>query len=295
MKEVQARRGRFEKIAVSLIIVAIALAAGYLLAGYVVPTPKIGVIDIVTTVDGNLAELTAREIDYARHARDIKGVVLNINSPGGSASAGHDIYYQVRALREAKPVVASVDSLAASAAYQIAVGANEIYGKPASLIGNVGVIFSQPSPETLSERFITTGPFKSTGGSVTSYLQKLDLLYMDFRDSVMAERSAAPNPIKLSPNQLATGEIWVGLEAKQLGIMDELGSKLDAIDRAAQMAKLKNYQVVDVRDEYLDSLQVGRLATAVELYEQLDEQVEFDLSTRETEWPSFYQIYVPLE
>ena len=295
MKEVQARRGRFEKIAVSLIIVAIALAAGYLLAGYVVPTPKIGVIDIVTTVDGNLAELTAREIDYARHARDIKGVVLNINSPGGSASAGHDIYYQVRALREAKPVVASVDSLAASAAYQIAVGANEIYGKPASLIGNVGVIFSQPSPETLSERFITTGPFKSTGGSATSYLQKLDLLYMDFRDSVMAERSAAPNPIKLSPNQLATGEIWVGLEAKQLGIMDELGSKLDAIDRAAQMAKLKNYQVVDVRDEYLDSLQVGRLATAVELYEQLDEQVEFDLSTRETEWPSFYQIYVPLE
>ncbi len=297
MKEVDARRHRpiEEKIALSLIVIAAALAVGYFLAITLVPTPKIGVIELNTQVDGTLAEIMSREIEYARRARDIKGVVLVINSPGGSASAGHDIYYQVRTLREDKPVVASMDSLAASAAYQIGVAANEIYAKPASLIGNVGVIFQQPSPEVLSERFITTGPFKTTGGSATSYLQKLDLLYADFRDSVVAERSAAPNPLKLSPAELATGEIWVGVEAKEYGIIDALGSKLDAIDAVARLANINNYKVVDVRDEYLASLEKGQYQTVVELYEKLDEQVEFNLSAEEAEWPAFYQLYIPLE
>jgi protease-4 len=142
-----------------------------------------------------LANAMAGEINYARKADDIKGVVLVIDSPGGGASAGHDIYFQVRKLREEKPVVASMDTLAASAAYQIGVPANEIYAKPASIIGNVGVIMGQPSPETLSERFITTGPFKTTGGTAGSWLQMLDLLHADFRDSVVAERSQSPQTV----------------------------------------------------------------------------------------------------
>jgi protease-4 len=242
-----------------------------------------------------MAEAMAREINYARNADDIKGVVLMINSPGGGAAAGHDIYFQVRKLREAKPVVASMDTLAASAAYQIGVGANEIYAKPASIIGNVGVIMGQPSPETLSERFITTGPFKTTGGSASSWLQMLDLLHADFRDSVVAERSQAPNPLKLSPEEVATGEIWVGVEAKEFGLIDELGSRLDAIERTAELANLTNYDVVNVRDEYLASLTGGGLTSALELYEELEAQPEFDLTSEETEWPTFYQLYIPLE
>jgi protease-4 len=278
-----------------VIIVAVALVAGYYLAQTLIPTPKIGVIDLNTQVTDSMAEAMAREIDYARNAYDIKGVVLMINSPGGGASAGHDIYYQVRKLREAKPVVASMDTLAASAAYQIGVGANEIYAKPASIIGNVGVIMGQPSPETLSERFITTGPFKSTGGTASSWLQMLDLLHADFRDSVVAERSQAPNPLKLSPDEVATGEIWVGVEAKEFGLIDELGSRLDAIERTAELANLTNYDVVNVRDEYLASLTGGGLTSALQLYEELEAQPEFDLTSEETEWPTFYQLYIPLE
>jgi protease-4 len=219
-----------EKVVLYAIIIAVALVAGYYLAKALIPTPKIGIIDVGTQVTDTTAETMAREINYARKADDIKGVVLMINSPGGGASAGHDIYFQVRSLREEKPVIASMDTLAASAAYQIGVGANEIYAKPASIIGNVGVVMGQPSPETLSDRFITTGPFKTTGGSATSWLQMLDLLHADFRDSVVAERSKAPNPLKLSPDEVATGEIWVGVEAKEYGLIDELGSRLDAIE-----------------------------------------------------------------
>ncbi len=282
-------------IVISILVIIAAIVAGYFLAQQLIPTPKVGIIHLDTQVTGTLAEAMSAEINYAIHADDIKAIVLDIDSPGGSASAGHDIYFQVRKLREAKPVVASMETLAASAAYQIGVGANEIYGKPASIIGNIGVIMGQPQPETLSEQFVTTGPFKATGGSATSYLQKLNLLHADFRDSVIAERSKAPNPLKLSPDQVATGEIWIGIEAKEHGIIDELGSTLDAIDRAAQMASLKKYDVVEIRDEYLASLQGSRLNAAQTLYTNLDAQPEIDLTTESVKWPTFYQIYLPLE
>lgn len=293
--EQPAKRPLAEKVVLSIIAIAVAVVAGYYLAIALIPTPKIGIISLQTQVSDFVAEAMLREINYAIEANDIKGVVLVVNSPGGNASAGHDIYFQVRKLRDKKPVVASMDTLAASAAYQIAVAANEIYAKPASIIGNVGVIMGQPSPETLSERFITTGPFKSTGGTATSWLQMLDLLHADFRDSVVAERSKAPNPLKLTPDEVATGEIWVGVEAKEFGIIDALGSRLDAIGRAAELANLKHYEVVDVRDEYLASLTGERLTSALELYQKIEEQAEFDLATEDPEWPSFYQLYIPLE
>lgn len=282
-------------IVISILVIVAAIVAGYFLARQLIPTPKIGIIHLDTQVTGLLAQAMSGEIDYARHADDIKAVVLVIDSPGGSASAGHDIYFQVRKLREEKPVIASMETLAASAAYQIGVAANEIYGKPASIIGNIGVIMGQPQPETLSEQFITTGPFKATGGSATSYLQKLDLLHADFRDSVIAERSQAPNPLKLNPDQVATGEIWIGIEAEHYGIIDKLGSTLEAIDRAAELAGLKNYEVVEVRDEYLSSLTGSSLSAAQTLYTNLDSQPEFEFTSESVEWPSFYQIYVPLE
>ena len=286
-----------QAIAIYILFLAAALVGGYYLAQALIPTPKIGIIDMRSQVGSVLVDIMSREINYARNADDIKAVVLVINSPGGGAASGHDIYYQVRKLRESKPVIASMDGLAASAAYQIGVAANEIYAKPASLIGNVGVVAGQPQPEVISERFITTGPFKTTGWSPTSFLQKLDLLYADFRDSVVVERSNAPNPLKLAPNEVATGELWVGAEAKQYGLIDEIGSVLDAIDRAAELVNLDDYEVVDVRDEYLTSLEgsEARYQAALKLYEQLDSQPEFDLNAEQVEWPTFYQIYIPLE
>jgi protease-4 len=285
-----------QRVVIWAILIVVALVAGYYLAVALIPTPKIGIIYVDTQVGGPLVEAMSQEINYARKARDIKAVVVMVNSPGGGASSGHDIYYQMRKLRDEKPVVASVDILAASAAYQIAVAASEIYAKPASFIGNIGVIVGLPAPETLSEQFITTGPFKATAFSATGVVQKLDLLYANFRDSVVAERSAAPNKLKLSADEVATGELWVGLEAKEYGLIDEIGSKLDAIDRAAELAGLKNYEVVNVRDEYLASVQnTAQYETATKVYEALDKQPEIDLSTESAQWPSFYQLYIPLE
>ena len=199
-------------------------------------------------------------------------------------------------MREEKPVIASVDLLAASAAYQIAIGANEIYGKPASFVGSIGIFQASTSPEILSERILTTGPFKATAFSTTDQVQKLDLLLTDFRNSVVTERLAAPNPLTLNPDEVATGEIWVGVEAVEHGLIDHIGSNLDAIDAVAEMAGLDKYEVVDVRTEYLASLEEGfQLSAALEMYEELDAGVEFDFSSEEQKWPEFYQLYIPLE
>ncbi|MEM7345551.1 MAG: S49 family peptidase [Chloroflexota bacterium] len=282
-------------VIVYLVIVGIALVAGYYIAVALIPTPKIGIINLQSSVGSLLAEVMSYEIDYVRRTDEIKGVVLIVNSPGGSSSAGQDIYYQIRTLRDEKPVVASVDVLAASAAYHIAVGTNDIYAKPASIIGNVGVIFGQPRPEVLSERIITTGPFKSNGGTATSYIRKLDLLHADFRDNVVDERESATNPLAISPAEMSTGEIWIGVEAMEYGIIDHLGSRLDAIDGAAELAGIENYEVVDVRQELLASLEGGRLRSTLEMYETLENEAEIDIASEQTEWPTFYQLYIPLE
>jgi ClpP class serine protease len=94
---------------------------------------------------------------------------------------------------------------------------------------------------------------------------------------------------------LATGEIWVGIEAKQHGLIDELGSRLDAIDAVARLAHLKKYEVVDVRDAYLASLSDEQLETALKLYAAADNQAQLDLASQEIKWPAFYQLYIPLE
>jgi len=288
-------QSREQTIAIYFLVIVAAIIGGYYLSIALIPKPKVGIISVEVPIGGSFAASMSQEVEYAIKARDIKSVVLVINSPGGFAYAGHDIYYQVRRLREAKPVVASMEGLAASAAYQIGVAANEIYAKPASFVGNIGVIGGQPGPETLSEQFLTTGPFKAVGASATGALQMLDLNYVFFRDSVVAERENAPNPLKLTPDQVATGELWIGIQAKELGLIDELGSTLDAIDRAAELGGLTNYEVVDVRDEYLASLKGSALTSALKLYEEVDAQPNFELTAKQDEWPTLYQLYIPLE
>jgi protease-4 len=269
-------------VVIYVVVITAALVGGYFLAQAAIPAPKIAVLYLDMEVGTLLSEIMSRQVDYAINAPDIKGVVLVVNSPGGSASAGQDIYLQIRQLRAKKPVVTSVDIGAFSAAYQISVAATKIYAK-------------QPGVDVLSEDYTTTGPYKSIGASATGILQKQDLIFNDFRDTVVAERSAAPNPLKISREQLSTGEIWVGIEAMEYGLIDALGSKLDATDEAARLAGLRNYKVVDLWEEYVSSLGEGEAGTTTKLLEELKNQPKFDMSSHQERWPSFYEIYIPLE
>lgn len=218
---------------------------------YVYPRePKIGVIDIPFTVisDNSAFEIGAM-IDYARDQGSIKSVVIKLNSPGGSAAPSEHLFFELRKLRQKKPVVMVMDELVASGGYFMALGANNTYAKPSSFVGGVGVILSPlPSliPRAPSERVVTTGPFKLEGGDRRHYVKLTEQLRQSVAQLLESQRG---DKLKITSEQVLVGSIYSGVEAVRLGLVDAIGGQSDAIEKAAALAGIANYDLVDINTE----------------------------------------------
>lgn len=209
--------------------------------------PKVGIITISGTIFAQQeADDIVKMLKYAGEQRDIKAVVLDIDSPGGGASVVEEVYLNVLKLKKEKPVVAVIGRRGASGGYYIAAGANYIYTKPTSFMGSVGVIMTLGEPEELEEDVVTSGPFKASGGSRRDYVSKLEIAKETFLRAVMSQRG---DRLKMSKEDLAKAEIYLGLEGLRLGLVDEIGSTTDAIEKAARMAGVRNYGEIDLREE----------------------------------------------
>ena len=271
-------------VVVWLAVIALGIAGGYYLSLKLVPKPKVGVIRYSGQIGSTSVSLTRDWFDYVRRHPEIRALILIINSPGGGASAGEEIYYQVRAMRIKIPVVAAIDQLGASAAYRIALGTNYIYVKPASLVGSVGTAFQMPDGERINERVYTTGPYKETGSTTALYFEKLDLLQQNFVNSVIAERG---EKLQIDKSSLSTGAVYIGLEALKYGLVDELGSSNEAITKAAELAGLASYDVVDVRQELRKEVNAEENGSS-----KIESDGEFGSATN---WPVFYHLYFEME
>jgi protease-4 len=225
-----------------LLLGVFSVAVGCLLALYLIPTPQVAVIRI----EGDIWEFNSvyisRALEEAGRDRAVRAVVLDIVSPGGEVTASEGLYFDVLKLRDKKPVVASVDQIAASGAYYIASGADQIYAKPASIVGNIGTISVLPEPGQVDEGLITTGPFKLSGGSRTDYIRQMDMLKEAFLAAVFAQRG---DRLSVGPEVLSRGETYLGLQAQQIGLVDAIGSQGEAVAAAARLARLRNYTLVD--------------------------------------------------
>jgi protease-4 len=212
--------------------------------------PKIGVINIPFTVinDRSAFEIGAM-LDYVRNDSSIKGVVISLASPGGSAAPSEHLYFEMLKLREKKPVVLVMDELVASGGFMMAMGSNYTLAKPASFVGSVGVILA-PLPPILprqpSERDGATGPSKLDGGTRRHFVTLTDQLRQSFAAMVLTERGAK---LKMTRNEVLEGNIFSGVEAMQVGLIDGLGGQTDAIEKAASLAGIANYDLVDVSTE----------------------------------------------
>ena len=207
---------------------------------------SVGVIAIPPfIITENSARLVMRHLDYARHDDDIQAVVITITSPGGGAAASEKLYLEVRRLREDKPVVIVMNSIAASGGYMMAMAANEVYAQPTSLVGNVGVIVGGLStlPFPPSERTIGTGPQKLSGSDRQHWFDMISRVHQSFVNLVFDERG---DRIRITPAQLAEGHLYTGVEAVEYGLADGIGSDGVAIARAAELAGLSEYDVTDV-------------------------------------------------
>ena len=228
------------------------VAAGVLIFLYVSPgTPKIGVIDVPFTVITEESSYVISEyINYARRDDSIKAVVIKLSTPGGDAASSERLYVETRKLREEKPVVLVMNGLVASGGYMMSMGATHSYAQTSSLVGNVGVIsFAGPLiPPLPDEDMIVSGPHKLDGASRREWIGTVEQLKSAFAQIVISERG---DKLRITEDELVQGRIYPGLEAVRLGLADEIGGDSDAFQKAAELAGISNYGLVDVNLEVL--------------------------------------------
>ena len=223
-----------------------ALLGIFIFVGFV-GKPKVGVITIPFAVlsSESVADITAM-LRYAREQRDIKAVVMKLNSPGGSVVSSEEFFFQMRETRAKKPMVVAVDGIAASGGYYAAMGANYVYVKPSSFVGSVGALFFLGPPSRPPEDLLSTGPFKLTGGSRQDFIRILEEIKEAFAAVVLAERGER---LRMSKDELVSARIYTGSEAVRRGMVDAIGTEDDAIRKAARLAGLRTYKIVDVNAE----------------------------------------------
>ncbi|MDO2947444.1 signal peptide peptidase SppA [Aeromonas simiae] len=195
----------------------------------------------------------------ARRDDAVKAVVLRVDSPGGSAFAAEQIRAELLALKQAgKPVVVSMGSYAASGGYWISADADKIFASPSTLTGSIGVFglfataekalaqFGISSDGLGTTDFVGLSPARALPDHMAQAIQlNVENTYRRFVDLVAHGRGMTAQEAE----QAAEGRVWTGADAKALGLVDEFGDQEDAIQAAAELANLKEYQVTLLEPE----------------------------------------------
>lgn len=189
----------------------------------------------------------------AREDKSVKAIVLRVNSPGGSALTSDIIWREVERTKAEKPVVVSMGNVAASGGYYIAAGANRIFAEPTTITGSIGVFGTVPNISELSKKMGINAEQVGTNKNSVDYSlfepisdnfkhvvqEGIEETYQTFLSRVSEGR----NITMAEADQLAQGRVWSGVDAKRLGLVDELGSLEDAIAAAAEMVDVKAYGI----------------------------------------------------
>lgn len=199
------------------------------------------------------ADNFVKEIKKIAENDKVKAVVLRINSPGGSANASDEILFELQQLKKKKPIIVSFGDYAASGGYYIAMAADKIYAEPNTLTGSIGVFGMIPyfkeaaNKNGLTSHAVTTNANSNmyslvngvTPGGVNILTKNVEQTYKRFVHFVTENRKKSFEQI----DEIGGGRVWSGTRAKEIGLVDELGTLQDAINFAAQKVKLKDYGV----------------------------------------------------
>jgi len=192
------------------------------------------------------ADTLRRAISRVREDDAIAAVVLRIDSPGGSAVHSDFIWREVERLKKEKPVVVSMADVAASGGYYIAMPADHIVASPATLTGSIGVIGGKINLKGLYNKIGINKDSVARGkhadmvtdyGSLSPELRAKMKKEMEAVYHIFVEKAASARKREYAElDQSAQGRVWTGLQAKEVGLVDELGSLLTAIERAKERA-----------------------------------------------------------
>lgn len=215
--------------------------------------------DIVEEGTGGIvAGKLIKDIDKVAEDDDVKAVVLRVNSPGGSAAASEHIWYALAKLKDTgKPLVVSMGDYAASGGYYISCNADYIFAQPTTLTGSIGIFGLVPNVAKVIDKvgidFDGVATNEHSGVLQTMTIAGLDKdearqvqLYVNRGYELFTKRCAdGRNTTQEEIKKIAEGRVWTGTQALQLGLVDSLGNINDAIEKAAQLAFLDEYKVVD--------------------------------------------------
>lgn len=238
--------------------IAIYYAVGDIVDGVVAMPSRESVID---------AQKVCADLQDLAKDKDVKAVVLRVNSPGGSAYASEQIWHQVMELKKVKPVVVSMGSYAASGGYYISCPVNWIVAEPNTLTGSIGIFGMFPDVsgllrEKLGLKFdeVKTNKYALFGtrsrpftADELSHLESyIDRGYKLFRQRVADGRRLKVDQVE----QVAQGHVWLGQDALKIGLVDQLGGVEVALRKAAQLAKLTQWHSTPypVLPDYLSQL-----------------------------------------
>jgi len=238
------------KIAIGLLLLVV---LGYLFSVISYKSkPKIALI----SVNGVISDSTEiiREFRIAERDNSIKAIVLHVNSPGGAVGASQSIYRAIERIKNKKPVVVSMENVAASGGYYISAPANVIFANPGTITGSIGVIIQHVDATKIMEKIglkvenIKSGenkdilyPNHQLTPEQKKLIEKTILdVYDQFLDAIVKYRPITKEKLR----KIADGRIFSGKEALKLGLIDRLGNIQDAIDEAKKLAKIKKAVVI---------------------------------------------------
>jgi protease IV len=208
---------------------------------------KIGVIPINGVIRD--ADAITEQLIAFRDDKQIKAIILRINSPGGGVGPSQEIYSETRRTTKTKKVVASLGSVAASGGYYVASAADSVVANPGTLTGSIGVLMEFVRFEELLKKIgvemqvIKSGEFKDIGSPNRKMTKEereiLTRLIKDIQNQFVTAVSQGRNMPEEKVLELADGRIFSGREAKRLGLVDSLGNFQDAVNVAKRMAHIK--------------------------------------------------------
>ena len=220
-----------------------------------------------------------RYIQYIKNlAQDdnIKAVVLRVNSPGGSANASDEILYELQQLKQKKPLIISFGDYAASGGYYISMAGDRIFAQNNTITGSIGVFGVIPDAKNLANRngiysdVVSTNansnmisPFSGLSSGTLAIAQRSVVnTYNRFVHFVSKNRNKTAEEV----DAVGSGRVWSGKRAKEIGLVDEIGSLNDAVKYAANKANIAEYEAVsypekvDKFEQIMGNLRQGNIA-----------------------------------
>lgn len=212
---------------------------------------NIGVIEISGVITESLPVL--EQIQEFKDLKNLKALVVRVDSPGGAVGASQEIYLELKKLREKVPVVISMGNLAASGGLYVSIGGSKVFALPGTITGSMGVLMPITNFSRLAERLyvdpitIKSGELKDAGNPLRpmdakakQYFQEMvNRTFAQFRAHVKDERKLSDETVA----HLSDGRVVDGEEAKKRGLVDEIGNFQDALEFAKTEAKVDEIKI----------------------------------------------------